>query len=212
MTIDRMGCWAVIIEGANTYSPDPARKAARARMEREVYRQRGILIATDYLVNSGGVIYAAQEQLIRTPDHLRIPAEMFGDREAVESWLQEHAGDLAELADKRLKAAERQREEIIRRNMRELVDLLLTDADLLPCEAAEHISIRRIASSERDRNAAEIMVPIPTIPASCTVRQAAGEAGRGRQPDPGCSGRAPGAGRCGDRLGCNPCHCYGLAR
>jgi len=173
MTVDRMGCWGVIIEGANTYSPDPARKAARARMEREVYRQRGILIATDYLVNSGGVIFAAQEQLIRTPDHLRIPAEMFGDQAAVEDWLKEHAEDLAELAEKRLQAAEHQREEIIRRNMRELVDLLVADADLLPCEAAEHISIHRIASSERDRRAAEIMVPIPAIPAACTVRQAA---------------------------------------
>ena len=73
MTTNRMGDWSVIVEGANTYSPDPARKVARARMERNVYRQRGVLIATDYLVNSGGVIYASQEHLIKTPGHLRIP-------------------------------------------------------------------------------------------------------------------------------------------
>jgi len=173
MTVDRMGRWAVIIEGANTYSPDPIRQAARARMEREVYRQRGVLIVTDYLVNSGGVIFAAQEQMIKTPGYLRIPAEIFGNRPAVEGWCQEHAKELAELADKRQQAGELQREEIIRRNMRELVDLLIADPDLLPAEAAETITIRRIASRERDRRAAEIMVALPTIPALSTVRQAA---------------------------------------
>jgi glutamate dehydrogenase (NAD(P)+) len=173
MTVDRMGNWAVIIEGANTYSPDPLRRSSRARMERAVYRQRGVLIATDYLVNSGGVIFAAQEQLIRTPDHLRIPETMFGDRKAVDQWLSDHAEELGELAEQRRQAAEAAREEIIRRNMRELVDTLLLDADMLPCEAAERISIRRIASSERDRKAAEIMLPMPTIPAGSTVQQAA---------------------------------------
>ena len=87
MTTDRMGSWSVIVEGANTYSPDPERKAARARMERTVYRQRGTLIATDYLVNSGGVIFAAQEHLIKTPTHLRIPDAALGDRNAVNQWL-----------------------------------------------------------------------------------------------------------------------------
>lgn len=173
MTVDRMGDWAVIIEGANTYSPDPSRRSSRARMERAVYRQRGVLIATDYLVNSGGVIFAAQEQLIRTPDHLRIPETMFGDLKSVDQWLSDHAAELGELAEVRRQAAEAAREEIIRRNMRELVDTLLLDADMLPCEAAERISIRRIASSERDRKAAEIMLPMPTIPADSTVQQAA---------------------------------------
>nr|MBP7691296.1 Glu/Leu/Phe/Val dehydrogenase [Anaerolineales bacterium] len=60
VTVEKMGRWRLSVEGANTYSPDPARQAARARMERAVYRQRGVLIATDYLVNSGGVIFAAQ--------------------------------------------------------------------------------------------------------------------------------------------------------
>lgn len=173
MTVDRMGNWSVIVEGANTYSPDPARKAARSRMERAVYRQRGVLIATDYLVNSGGVIYAAQEHLIKTPSHLRIPEEMLGDREAVDLWLGEHARDLAELAEERLVAAEKYRDDAIRNNMRELVDLLVGDHDMLPYEAAERISIRRIYSRESDRTVADIMDPIPTISAGSTVQEAA---------------------------------------
>jgi glutamate dehydrogenase (NAD(P)+) len=173
MTVDRMGRWSVIVEGANTYSPDPVRKAARARMERAVYRQHGVLIATDYLVNSGGVIFAAQEHLIKTPDHLRIPDEMLGDRAAVDRWLTDHATELAELAEKRLIAAQAYREEVIRRNMYELVDLLISDADMLPCEAAERLSIRRIAASEGDRTTADIMVPMPAITLDSTVQQAA---------------------------------------
>jgi glutamate dehydrogenase (NAD(P)+) len=173
MTVDRMGDWAVIIEGANTYSPDRARKAARMKLEREIYRRRGILIATDYLVNSGGVIYAAQEHLIRTPSHLRIPEELFGDRQAVDQWLREHNYELDELAEKRRKAAEIYREEVIRRNMRELVDLLVADADTLPCEAAEEISIRRVIKKESNRTAADVLVPMPTILANQTIRDAA---------------------------------------
>ena len=173
MTVDKMGNWSIIIEGANTYSPDPTLKTARARMERAVYRQRGVLIATDYLVNSGGVIFAAQEHLIKTPTHLRIPDNMLGHRSAVDSWLKDHASELDGLADERRRAAEDYRDEVIRRNMRELVDLLITDADMLPCEAAEIISIRRIASSESDRTADDLMVPIPTIASHQTIRDAA---------------------------------------
>ncbi len=173
ITVDRMGAWTVIIEGANTYSPDRSRKAARARMERQVYRQRGVLIATDYLVNSGGVIFAAQELLIKTPGHLRIPDEMLGNRPAVERWLAEHAADLDVLAEKRRKAAEQYREKVIRHNMRELVDFLISDADMLPCEAAERISIRRVAHRESDRTASEIMATIQTVPAESSVRDAA---------------------------------------
>ena len=173
MTVDKMGNWSIIIEGANTYSPDPTLKTARARMERAVYRQRGVLIATDYLVNSGGVIFAAQEHLIKTPSHLRIPDNMLGHRPAVDSWLKDHASELDELADERRRAAEDYRDEVIRRNMRELVDLLITDADMLPCEAAEIISIRRIASSESDRTADDLMVSIPTIASHQTIRDAA---------------------------------------
>jgi len=173
MTVDQMGRWSLIVEGANTYSPDPARKLARARMERAVYREKGVLIATDYLVNSGGVIYAAQEHLIKTPDHLRFPEDILGNRVEVENWLRKHSKELEELAEKRRIAGEDYRDEVIRRNMHELIDLLISDTDMLPCEAAEKISVRRIASSESDRTAVDIMEPIPTILASGTVQEAA---------------------------------------
>jgi glutamate dehydrogenase (NAD(P)+) len=173
MTVAKMGKWSVIIEGANTYSPDPARKAARARMERAVYRENGVLIATDYLVNSGGVIFAAQEHLIKTPAELRIPKHMLGDRQPVDRWLGENASGFDQLAEQRRAAAENYRDDVIRRNMRELVDLLITDADMLPYEAAERISIQRIASSESDRTARELMVPIPTITSTNTAQDAA---------------------------------------
>jgi glutamate dehydrogenase (NAD(P)+) len=173
MTVDRMGRWVVSVEGANTYSPDPARKSARARMEQAVYRQRGTLIATDYLVNSGGVIFAAQEKLIQTPDELRIPPEMLGDRQAVDGWLQAHAAEFAALAEKRRIAGDKHREEAIRRNMRELVDLLIADSDLLPCQAAERISVRRIAAKESGRTAADLMESLPTIEVTCSLRDAA---------------------------------------
>jgi glutamate dehydrogenase/leucine dehydrogenase/CBS domain-containing protein len=173
MTVDRIGKWAMIVEGANTYSPDTARKAARARMERAVYWQAGVLIATDYLVNSGGVIYAAQERMIKTPDHLRIPESMLGDRDAVDRWLADHQTDLGMLAEKRRVAGEAKRDQVIRRNMKELVDRLVADPDLLPCEAAEAISVSRIASSESYRTVADVLEPLPTITESYTVRDAA---------------------------------------
>ncbi len=173
MTVDRAGRWAVIIEGANTYSPDPARRQARARMERAVYRQRGTLIATDYLVNSGGVIFAAQEHIIRTPAELRLPEEILGDRAAVSHWLQAHGDALQALAEQRRQAGEAYRENVIRRNMRELVDLLIEDADRLPWEAAERISVRRIAAGESERTAADIMGEISLAEASTPLQQAA---------------------------------------
>jgi glutamate dehydrogenase (NAD(P)+) len=173
VTVDRMGRWTLSIEGANTYSPDPVRKAARARMERTVYRQRGVLIATDYLVNSGGVIFAAQEQLIKTPQHLHVPDGRLGDRAAVDDWLAEHAEAFAALAEQRRQAAETYREAVIHHNMGELVDLLISDADMLPCEAAERISVRRIIARERGRTAADLMEPMLTIILPASIRDAA---------------------------------------
>jgi glutamate dehydrogenase (NAD(P)+) len=163
MSVERMGEWSLIVEGANTYSPDPNRKAARTRMEQVVYRQRGVMIATDYLVNSGGVIFAAQEQLIPTPPDLQIPESMHGNREAVENWLQEHADGFARLSEKRLEAGIAYREKVIRRNMTELVDLLAAKVELLPCQAAERISVRRLAATESERTAKDIMEPMPTV-------------------------------------------------
>jgi glutamate dehydrogenase/leucine dehydrogenase/CBS domain-containing protein len=173
MTVDNMGTWNVIIEGANTYSPVHERKLNRQKMEREVYRNRGVLIAPDYLVNSGGVIYAAQEHLVKTPAHLRIPDSLLGDRQAVEQWLDQHKTDLASLAATRLKAAEKSRDEVIRSNMHELVDLLLSDSDMLPSEAAERISIRRIAAREKNRTTEDIMESIITLQTTDSVPRAA---------------------------------------
>lgn len=172
MTTNRIGSWSMIIEGANTYSPLPTRRTARARMEREVYRNRGVMIVTDYLVNSGGVIFAAQENLIKTPAHLRIPDEILGKQADVELWLQQHKAEFEELAGKRLHAAEKARDEVIRGNMRELVDQLITDPDMLPHEAAEKISIRRITSKEKVRTAANIMETVVTILTTCPVQEA----------------------------------------
>ncbi len=163
MNVAQMGSWSVIIEGANTYSPDPNRKAVRTRMERAVYRRRGVMIACDYLVNSGGVIFAAQEHIIPTPAHLRIPPGLLGNREAVETWLSENAAEFAALSEKRLAAGSEHREAAIRRNMTELIDLLAADTDLLPGQAAEYIALGRLAAKERQRTAKDIMAPIPTI-------------------------------------------------
>jgi glutamate dehydrogenase (NAD(P)+) len=142
-------------------------------MEREIYRQRGILIVTDYLVNSGGVIFAAQEQLIKTPEQLRIPEQQIGNTDGVNNWLHQHSKEFDELAEKRLKAAEKARDEVIKRNMRELVDRLIVDPDMLPCEAAESISISRITSREKDRKASDIMETIITIQSTSTAQEAA---------------------------------------
>jgi glutamate dehydrogenase (NAD(P)+) len=173
MTVDKMGRWSMIIEGANTYSPDPKRKAARRRMERQVYQERGTLIATDYLVNSGGVIFAAHERLIPTPPDLRIPAAMLGQRAAVDQWLADHAQQLTELAEKRRRAGEQKRDAVIRNNMIELIDGLIADEDALPCQVAERISISRIVRRESHRVASEVMVEMATLPANCTVQDAA---------------------------------------
>jgi glutamate dehydrogenase (NAD(P)+) len=157
MTVDRMGKWSIIVEGANIYSPDPIRKAARLRMEREVYRKQGVLIVTDYLVNSGGVIYAAQEHLIKTPGHLRIPDELLGNGNKVDKWLDEHVIEFATLAEERRHAAEIAREDVIQRNMREFIDFLISDNDILP----------------KTHSAADIMERIITIPNSSTIRDGA---------------------------------------
>ncbi|MCP4748561.1 MAG: CBS domain-containing protein [Desulfobacteraceae bacterium] len=173
MTVDRMGQWSLIVEGANTYSPDPNRKAVRMRMEQEVYRRKGVMIANDYLVNSGGVIFAAQEHIVPTPSELQIPENMLGDEKAVESWLKKNEDAFAELSAKRLAAGEDYREKVIRRNMVELVDLLASDADMLPCKAAERISLQRLSKKENERTAKDIMEPIPVAGAQDTIQYAA---------------------------------------
>ncbi|MDT8378238.1 MAG: Glu/Leu/Phe/Val dehydrogenase dimerization domain-containing protein [Desulfotignum sp.] len=173
MTVDRMGHWRMIVEGANTYSPDPAKKAARRRMERHVYRDRGVLIATDYLVNSGGVIYAAHERMIPTPEDLLIPGDILGNPEKIDAWLHKNQAAFAELSEIRRKTAVEKLETVIRKNMEELIDGLCKDADSLPCEVAETISIQRIASMEKTRTAGDIMEDAPTIAVDRQISDAA---------------------------------------
>jgi glutamate dehydrogenase (NAD(P)+) len=138
-----------------------------------VYRERGVLIATDYLVNSGGVIFAAQDQLIPTPAHLGVPDRLLGDPRAVERWVADHASEFTSLAVERRKAGEAACDAVIRRNMHELVELLLSDAQMLPAEAAQQISVRRITARERGRTAADLMQPIPVASLASSVREAA---------------------------------------
>lgn len=173
MLVDRMGKWSVIIEGANTYSPDPNRKAARTRMEQIVYGEKGVMIANDYLVNSGGVIFAAQEHILKTPENLQIPDKMLGNREAIEKWLKDHEYDFAELSKQRLLAGEEYRENVIHHNMIELVDLLAANPDMLPCTAAQRVSIQRLSAKESQRTAKDIMVSIPTIDINNSIQNAA---------------------------------------
>ena len=172
-TVDRMGKWSLIVEGANTYSPDPNRKAARTRMEQIVYRERGVMIANDYLVNSGGVIFAAQEHIIKSPENLQIPKEMLGDAKKVEIWLNNHSEEFTELSKQRLMAGEESREDVIHHNMIELVNLLAANPDMLPSTAAERVSLQRLTVKESERTAEDIMISIPTIDVNSNIQEAA---------------------------------------
>ena len=98
---------------------------------------------------------------------------MLGDPAAVDRWLAENTTALEALAEKRRLVAETARDEVIRRNMRELVDLLVADPDLLPSEAAESISIQRITLREKARTAKDLMERIVTLPQSSSIREAA---------------------------------------
>jgi glutamate dehydrogenase/leucine dehydrogenase/CBS domain-containing protein len=173
MTVDRIGNWSLIVEGANTYSPDPNRKAARTVMEQVVYRAKGIMIANDYLVNSGGVIFAAQEHIIKTPNHLQIPNDLLGQTDKVEKWLRDNAEEFSRLSMERLEAGKEYRENVIQHNMNELVEILTSNQDMLPSAAAEQISLQRLSRRESLRTAMDIMVPIPVIDVQSTMQQAA---------------------------------------
>jgi glutamate dehydrogenase (NAD(P)+) len=172
VTVDRMGGWRIVVEGANTYSPDPELKLRRHRLERVVYGERGVLIVTDYLVNAGGVVYAAHERLIPTPAHLQIPPERLGNADAVDAWLHEHRHDFAELAEQRRVAARAKLDEVIAHNMEELVESLSQDEARLPWEAAQQIAVGRIYSQEKGRTARDVMEPIATISPRATVVEA----------------------------------------
>ena len=44
---------------------------------------------------------------------------------------------------------------------------------MLPCAAAEQISLQRLTAKERERTAKDIMIPIPTIEVKSTIQDAA---------------------------------------
>ncbi|MCX5917343.1 MAG: glutamate dehydrogenase, partial [Deltaproteobacteria bacterium] len=65
--------------------------------------------------------------MIKTPSPLSIPPRLLGNPEAVDHWLAEHRDEFARLAERRLQAGVNRRDEIIHRNMKELVDSLVAD-------------------------------------------------------------------------------------
>jgi glutamate dehydrogenase (NAD(P)+) len=149
MVLDRIGRWRLIVEGANTYSAASDKRAEKRSIERILYRERGTFIATDYLANSGGVIYAAHEKLVPTSPELQFPpglrqAHVRGDREACERWLAEHEAGFKRLAEQRRARAEVKRNQVIEQNMGQLVRGLVRDRTLLPCDVAEGIAKARI--------------------------------------------------------------------
>jgi glutamate dehydrogenase/leucine dehydrogenase/CBS domain-containing protein len=163
MVLDRIGRWQLIVEGANTYSAAREKRAEKRSIERILYRERGTLIATDYLTNSGGVIYAAHEKLVPTPPELRFPAHVRGDPEACERWLADHAEAFARLAERRRTLARARRDEVIERNMGQLVRGLVEDRTLLPCDVAEQIAKARIETQrtiDRLMTAEYVTVPV----------------------------------------------------
>jgi glutamate dehydrogenase (NAD(P)+) len=91
----------------------------------------------------------------------------------VDKWLADHAREFAELAEKRRAAAEQKRDDVIRRNMIELVDGLIAEDDALPCQVAERISVSRIVSKESHRVVREVMIEMATTPLGSTVQDAA---------------------------------------
>ena len=173
MLVKYMGDYRLIVEGANTYSPDPIKKTLRQRLEQVVYQQKGVMIANDYLVNSGGVIFAAQEHIIPTPDHLQIPPDRLGNADSVQTWLDQNASELEELSSRRKASGEAWREKVIRANMSELVNLLSANAEMLPCQAAEEISLNRLDSRDQQRTVGDIMIPIATVSINTSLQEAA---------------------------------------
>jgi glutamate dehydrogenase (NAD(P)+) len=155
VVLDRIGRWHIIVEGANTLSTIPEKQAEKRSIERILYRERGTFVATDYLSNSGGVIYAGHEKLVPTPADIRLPADILGDHAACERWLARHAGRFAELAEERRVLARTKRDQVIRQNMTLLINDLVDDASLLPMDVAEGIAKGRI---EAQRTIERLMV------------------------------------------------------
>jgi CBS domain-containing protein len=96
-----------------------------------------------------------------------------GNPTKIKDWLEKNQEDFATLAEVRRKTAVEKLETVIRNNMEELIDGLCKDADSLPCEIAEKISVQRIASMEKSRTARDIMEEAPTIDVDKSVTHAA---------------------------------------
>jgi glutamate dehydrogenase (NAD(P)+) len=143
ITIDKAGNWLIIVEAANTYQNEIEKKYDREKLERILYR-KGTFIATDFLVNTGGVIFAAYEKLTPTPENLLPGEDVLGSKDKIEKWLKAHRDEFEKLSVARRKAAEKKRERAISENMNLLIEQLVKHYELLPCQAAEQIAIERI--------------------------------------------------------------------
>ena len=77
------------------------------------------------------------------------------------------------LAERLLQAASTKLENVIERNMEELIERLARNPSRLPREATEQISVARISSHERFRMASDVMEPISTIAPNARVGDAA---------------------------------------
>jgi glutamate dehydrogenase (NAD(P)+) len=171
MVLDRIGRWRVIVEGANTYSAAQEKRSEKRSIERILYRERGTFIGTDYLCNSGGVIYAAHEKLVPTPPELRFPKGIRGDSAACERWLAEHAEAFSRLAEQRRVQAQKKRDAVIERNIHALIEGLVADRTRLPCDVAEQIAKSRI---ETQRTIDGLMTDqFVTVPANASIQTVA---------------------------------------
>ena len=101
------------------------------------------------------------------------PPQVLGKPKAVDKWLVENATEFSAISARRLEAGLALREKSIRRNMTELVDSLASESELLPCQAAERISLNRLTAKEKERTAKDIMEPMPTIGTQATLADAA---------------------------------------
>ena len=149
ITVDQAGQFMIIVEAANTLSVEKERVEERHRMEKILFHKRGVFIATDYLVNSGGVIFAAYEKLLPTPKELDIPQNIRGQRDKVQQWLDEHQEKFEQLAEQRRKLAEQKRDRVIRENITMFISHLVKNPNLLPYQVAEQISLERIIHKDR---------------------------------------------------------------
>jgi glutamate dehydrogenase (NAD(P)+) len=116
-------------------------------------------------------VYAAHEKLVPTPPELCFPAQMRGDPAACERWLADHEDAFARLAAQRQAMAEVKRDAVIERNILALIEGLIADRTLLPCDVAETIAKSRI---ETRRTIDALMSDrFVTVPATDSIQSVA---------------------------------------